>query len=101
VYMTDDLGSGVGNAYNLAFNFESATCEDDMFEDNDSLMDEHIITRGSHSGLMLCPADDDYYSASYSGASVYTIQVEFAHAEGNIDLYLLDSSGGVLAESTS
>ncbi len=102
VYMSDDPGAETGNAYVLMVEVERSPCEDDVFEDNDSLTDERIITRGSHSGLMLCPGDDDYYSATYTGpSSVSHIAVNFGHSEGNIDLYLLDSSGGVLASSTS
>jgi len=102
VYLTDDAGDITGNGYGLGFDIEGATCTDDMFEDNDSLTDERIITRGSHPSLVLCPADDDYYATSYTGGSTdITIAVDFIHAEGNIDLYLLDSSGGVLASSTS
>ncbi|MBW2262553.1 MAG: PPC domain-containing protein, partial [Deltaproteobacteria bacterium] len=83
VYMADDLGTEVGNAYTFLVDIESSECTDDMFEDNDSLYTERIITRGTHSGLMLCPGDDDYYSATSSGGgTVYTISVEFLHAEG-------------------
>ncbi len=102
VYLSEDPGADPGNAYGLTVDIERTPCEDDMFEDNDSLTDERIITRGSHPGLVLCPGDDDYYAATYSGSSTdVTITVEFSHAEGNIDLYLLDGSGGVLASSTS
>lgn len=73
--------------------------EDDMFEDNDEFDDAPLITAGVYSSL-LC-ADPDWYRISVDAGWTLTVTIDFIDANGDLDLYLYDSSQNILDSSTS
>ncbi len=68
-------------------------CPDD-YENNDTRMEAAALTNGTY-GLLVCgnPDDDDWFSADLEAGETITIDLSFAHATGNIDLFLFDDSG--------
>ena len=84
-----------------------APCGNDSYEPNDStsqaydLLAQQGVWLGALAGLGVA-ADDDYY-AIYPGFGADLIQVDvtFTHADGDIDVCLLDPAGDVLDCSTS
>jgi hypothetical protein len=85
----------------VAARASSAQCAEDGYEDNDSLADPAAVSAGTISGLRSCLGDDDYFSILLSAGEEISIDVTFAHAEGDIQLELRDSSGALLASSTT
>jgi hypothetical protein len=78
-----------------------ATCQDDLFEDNDDPSAPRIDL-GSHDGLQICPGDADYYGLALDVRDVLTAEIGFSHAEGDLDLELLaPNRATVVARSTS
>lgn len=78
-----------------------STCMDDVFEDNDSAGDPAPVTEGSIEGLRSCELDDDYFSIPLSVGDEITIDVTFSHAEGDIQLALINPSDTLVASSES
>jgi len=81
-------------------------CVDDIFEDNDSRTADLIEMRaGDYANLRLCGdgmvADNDYYPVTVARATELSVSLGFAHAEGDIDLSLVDEAGTSLASSVS
>jgi hypothetical protein len=68
-------------------------CQDDGFEENDSSSAASALSGGTHSGLMVCAGDDDYYEITVPGGLSVTIQ--FDHDEGDLDMELLDGSNSI------
>jgi len=77
------------------------TCTDDGFEDNDSADDPAPVAEGTTEGLRSCELDDDYFSIPLSTGDEITIDVTFSHAEGDIQLALINPSGTPVASSES
>jgi hypothetical protein len=77
----------------------SGGCSDDGYENNDSPAAASSVGSGSHSGLMVCTLDDDYFTIN-AGSSGVTVSIAFSHAEGDIDLALY-KNGSVVSTSTS
>jgi hypothetical protein len=76
-------------------------CADDAREDND---DRATATRlvGTLSGLAICPDDDDWFRIEASmGTRVEVTVSGFRHAEGDLDLHLVGSTGTILATSAT
>lgn len=106
VVLFADAGADEGNGYDMNIEVVEgvSTCTDDTFEDNDSMPGATAITDHhiSMSGLRICPDDDDYYSVPLNTGNEITVDLYFSHAEGNIDIELLNHLGTVvdLAESS-
>lgn len=73
-------------------------CQDDGFEDNDDPSGAQPLDGGSHSGLMVCAGDDDYYEIAVPGG--LSVTITFEHDEGDLDLELLEG-GSSIDSSTS
>lgn len=76
----------------------------DVYEPNDTLATAARLTGRSPSltGLSLhSNSDVDFFRYVAEGTSMATYSVQFNHANGNIDLELLDATGRVLARSAS
>lgn len=85
-----------------------AACNDDAYEDNDSLDDPNVqaLAPGQYTGLRLCGDgvggdDEDFYGILLDQPSLVTATLVFANDDGDIDLKLLDESGATLASSWS
>jgi subtilisin-like proprotein convertase family protein len=82
-----------------------ATPIDDAYEENDTMYDAYLLNADGQwlsdlTGFGI-QADEDWYAFSaYAGASV-VIDCQFTHAEGDIDIELLDPSGNRVDNSVS
>jgi len=100
VFLYADRGTVPGASYNLSVT-RRAVCPADAFEENDTQATQKPIITGFRNGLSACDADDDYYRVTLAANQAITVNVAFPHAEGDIDLYLLDSSGVTQRSSVS
>lgn len=103
-FLYSDTGQTPGNGYDLdvaVTSPQAATCSADGFEPNDTSASLAVINQGGHAGLTLCPGDHDYFGAYMYVGETLSVDASFAHAEGDIDLWILDSGGNVLQSSQS
>ena len=101
VVLAADTGSVPGNTYSLNLDILAPTCPEDGLEPNDSTSSPAPITAGTYPDLSACSSDDDYYALSLLAGDVVNVDVLFAHAEGDIDLELVDAGGAPVADSAS
>ena len=80
---------------------QSWACDTDMFEPNNSQTQSTAITNGTHTNLVVCEADDDWYSFNATAGQVVDILVQFIDEEGDIDLQLYDPLGNEIESSTT
>jgi len=59
------------------------------------------IIPGAYTNLVACADDADYYVVTVNDGEAITVDIFFDDGEGDIDLWLLDSSGGTIADSES
>ena len=70
-------------------------CTDDAYEQNDSLEEAAAISEGSFDGLMICADDEDWFVVS----GPFTASISFTHANGDLDMTVMDASGTTLDDS--
>ena len=92
-------GGEPGNDYELTIAL-GAPCVD-VFEDNDAAGRATPLGSGTFSGLWACPNDEDHYWLSVELGEVVTVDLDFSHAAGDVDLRLYNPGGGLVASSTS
>ncbi|MEC9443027.1 MAG: CARDB domain-containing protein [Myxococcota bacterium] len=74
----------------------------DPLEPNDSFADAYPITgSGSFSNLISCNSADDYYEICVPDGKKLTVTINFAHAMGDLDLYLYDSQQQAIDSSAT
>lgn len=100
VYMTQDLGADPGNSYTMNINAQVAPCPQDQYEDNDQDFGAPLMLPGSYN-LNVCVGDEDYFDVILSGGETVNVDVQFSHAEGDIDIQLLGFLGIPLESSAS
>lgn len=100
VYLYSDTGSTPGASYDLGITTR-VVCPADALEENDTQAAQRIITAGTVANLSACDLDDDYYRVTLAAGQTITVALGFAHAEGDVDLYLLDAAGTTRASSLS
>jgi hypothetical protein len=76
-----------------------ATCTDDALEPNDDPTAPQVDP-GRLEGLMLCPADVDYYGVFAQSGETITARVFFEHAEGNLDVVLYGLDHATVVEQS-
>ena len=91
VELVSDIGDP-GNGYTLLLSTGASVCEPDDFEPNDDFGSAAPITPDVYNSLTACGADEDWYLLSLPVGSVLDVDVSFAQAEGDIDIYLLDDN---------
>ena len=96
-----DAGVNPGNTYELDIAVLPAPCLDDSYEDNDSASAGSVVGSGLTSGLVICPADDDYYLIDLAVGETLTMTTLFTDAEGDIDIELTDPNGTFVDSSAS
>ena len=96
VSLVDDPGLVTGNAYDLSID---VACVDDAWEDN--AFPGFRLQPALHTPLRACPDDDDWYQVMLAAGDEVTADLLFAHADGDLDLHLLDGSLSPLASSTT
>ena len=67
------------------------TCDDDIFEPNDTPSEAAEVGEGTFENLMICENDDDYFEINFSGNSL-TVRIEFTHDQGDLDMELYRGS---------
>ena len=77
------------------------TCPVDAFEENDTITQAPLVTLSTYSGLTICEDDADYYSVFVNSGDNILTELSFDNAEGDIDLFLLDSNLTEVAASTT
>ena len=103
VVLAEELGDDPGNTYDLAVDVEPGVveCAADEFEENDAFETPADLEAGSHTGLTSCEGDADFYAIDLDVGDEITVALTFTHADGDVDVYLGDAEGTVLASSTS
>ena len=73
----------------------------DLFEPNNSTTAATDVGSRDQtlSSLSIHPGDTDYFKMVSSGTGAATFDLRFTQAAGNLDMRLLDSSGGVIASA--
>ena len=97
----DDLGDG--HVYDLDVNFAPAPtgCLPDAFEPNDDLASAPSITNTVYEEFTACATDEDLFAIDAVAGDSIELMIDFNHAEGDLDLHLLDAAGVEVASSTS
>ena len=78
---------------------QSWGCDTDIFEPNNSQTQSTTMNDGTYTNLVVCEADDDWYSFEGQAEQVVDILIQFTDEEGDIDLQLYDPLGGELESS--
>lgn len=90
-----DDGTTPGNTYGMAVDIVLATptCVADAFENNDTPETAWPIVEGIFEDLTICPDDEDYYGIDLVEGDLLSVFIEFTHAEGDADLWLMNPYG--------
>ncbi len=92
--------NNASNHYRLSFAAETASCcIDDRFEPDDTLATARTVRAGDSIEGMICPDDDDYLEFSVPSPSIVEILLVFDSTSVDLDLFLYDESGRVVAQS--
>ncbi len=76
-------------------------CSDDTYEENDTRESATILDLGTVVDAISASNDPDWFQFSLAQNLTVNIEVAFAHADGDIDIYLYDDSGSLLSSSDS
>jgi outer membrane biosynthesis protein TonB len=94
VYLYADSGASIGNDYDMDVRLGAPpVCSEDTYEDNDTDTTASAITAGTISSLRVCPGDDDYFTTRVLSGQTITVDLTFLHAEGDVDVELVDAAG--------
>jgi hypothetical protein len=94
------FGAACGT-YMLAANPDTICGVDDALEDNDTCATATSMCDGTTPGLFVSKCDDDYYSVTVNDGTTLAVDILFAHANGDLDLFLYDAAGCALDEGVS
>jgi len=95
----DDSGHGLVQAgAALAALYEIV---EDAFEENDTRAAAADISDREDDVVSAALLDEDWFRIDLAEAGTLTVDLSFAHEDGNVDLRLTDASGQLLAESLS
>ncbi len=78
-----------------------ATCDPDRFEPNDSAVDAPWLTTTIYNFPFTACGEGDHYRFDAEAGDAVELLLDFAHAEGNLDLVVTDDGGSVIASGTS
>jgi len=92
-----------GTSYDLDIDLgmPPGDCGSDLFEPNDDPAEPQPITSTLYEGLAICEGEQDWYEFEARGGDQIDVWVDFAHAEGDIDLSVVGPSGQLLVSSVS
>jgi hypothetical protein len=114
VFATDDLTSATGGEVYAAWTAvepvlardrrnaapTAQRCpEDDIFEENDSTLTATRLNSGAAVNAIVCRDDADVFAIDVPAGCAVRAQVAFRHADGNVDVELLDPNGQRVAAS--
>ncbi|MBN2495776.1 MAG: PPC domain-containing protein [Deltaproteobacteria bacterium] len=85
---------GAHNSYDMLVEIESAGCQDDSYEPDDTPDDANPVWPEDPivTGRVICADDDDWYITMVSAGETLVIDLGFTHADGDLDMKLYDSS---------
>jgi hypothetical protein len=102
IVLAADAGVVPGNSYDLELAIGDAdVCPDDAFETNDDLVAAGMAGDGTFTGLTVCAGRDDFYEAQISMGSWLWLDAYFTHTDGDVDMYVRDQTGAVVASSVT
>jgi hypothetical protein len=67
-------------------------CLEDAFEPNNAPTQAINLSSGAYPELALCPADYDWYTFDVSAGKVVSVDINFVHDDGDLDLRLYHES---------
>ena len=77
-------------------------CEPDLFEPDDEQADATNLTTTIYDDeLTACEGDIDWYRLELQAGDVADLLLDFTHAEGDLDLFILDEEGNELLSGTT
>jgi hypothetical protein len=74
---------------------------DDELEENDICLQATLLADGFYGHLFVSKVDFDWYEIVLPAAGNLHVEAQFAHASGDIDIYLYDSCPGVIDVASS
>lgn len=80
---------------------EPEVCQPDSFEPNNMRDAASEIGDGDFGGLRICEGDVDWFAFQVGAGDSLELNLAFAHANGNLDMELLDPSGARFGVSSS
>ncbi|MDI7269203.1 MAG: PPC domain-containing protein, partial [Myxococcota bacterium] len=80
------------NTYSLNVTVSGAACVNDRYEPNNAYVFATPAPPGSYAG-QICFGDRDYYAVDLAAGQTLQAVASFVHAEGNLQLRLLDVDG--------
>ncbi len=96
-------GADNGNTYNFRWD----AVADDKYEENDIMAEAYDLSAREETWLNTIDgsgvqADDDWYKITVpAGFTSLVVDLRFTHADGNLDMSLVDSSYGMLSSTSS
>ena len=98
-----DEGSAPGNTYGMDVDVVEATptCAADALEENDTQDTAAPVLSESYPNLTACVDDADYYEVFLFEGATITVDLTFSHAEGDIDVEIVEPDGDWVAYSES
>jgi hypothetical protein len=76
-----------------------AACLADLAEPNDFVFDAPPAADFSAVPLSICPGDQDWFELPVVGNRAVSVQIAFSHAAADLDLYMFDEDGVLVASS--
>ena len=76
-----------------------AACLADLAEPNDFVFDAPLAADFSGVPLSICPGDQDWFEMRVVGNRAVSVQIAFSHAAADLDLYMFDEDGVLVASS--
>jgi len=98
VRLEQDAGPRPGTAYSLDVQHR---CADDGHEPNDTRAQSATVALGRPIALKLCPSNDDYFTFDATAGELIDVRLAFTHAEGDVDVELMDDTGYSRRRATS
>ncbi len=90
--------AGVGIEYQLIID---VSVGDDRFEPNDEFNSAVPIGEGNFTGLLVRELDEDWYKIYLLAGERVNISVGFSNDVGDIDLYVVDRTNGIVSKSVT
>jgi hypothetical protein len=92
---------GATNAATITLTVDTppAAPSDDAFEENDSRDAAAALSLGTHADLLV--QDDDWFAVELAAGQTLTVSIAFVHANGDLDMEVVDADGSRLGASTS
>lgn len=89
-------------ATTVAAFMETINCEDDVYEPNNAIAPDQILT-GTVAGttypnLQVCPGDRDVFTVDLAAWHILEVRISFIHADGDLQLKLYNQAGELVSE---